>query len=160
MKARKVKGIDPAMPFGKAMDTILAVRLEELRSFAPATADPDEVEALHDMRIAAKRVRCVLELSEPGSARVKTAKKLQDLLGEIHDCDELLPLVDRHIENLRAEDAAAAAGGEPLPNRRKYRGLEALRAHTAARRGQLYAEYVRKWPKVEATLTAEAKTTA
>ena len=160
MKARKVKGLEPGMAFGEAAEKILAVRLDELCSFAPAAADPSQVEALHDMRIAAKRVRYVLELAEPESARVKTAKQLQDLLGEIHDCDELLPLVDRHVEKLRDEDATAAAAKEPLPNRRKYRGLEALRALTIARRGELYAEFAKKWPRIEQGLHAGDKVAA
>ena len=106
------------------------------------------------MRIAAKRVRYILEAAEPvfgqpAADGVKTMKQLQDLLGDIHDCDELLPLVTRHVDKLRGEDAAAAADGEPLPNRRKYRGLEALRAHTVAERDRLFERFARKWAKLE-----------
>jgi CHAD domain-containing protein len=151
MKARKVKGIDLDAPYGKGLKKTLALRLDELRSFAPAAADPRNVEELHDMRIAVKRVRYLLEIAGSGDG-VTAAKQLQELLGEIHDCDELLPLVRAHVKRLRAEDAVAAASGEPLPNRRKYRGLEALRAHLAARRGQLHAEFRRRWPKLEDAL--------
>ena len=51
------------------------------------------------MRIAAKRLRYVLEVTalvlrrRTRRRRCKRAKELQDLLGEIHDCDEMLPLV-------------------------------------------------------------------
>ena len=73
----------------------------ELDSFADAAQDPAEDKALHDMRIAAKRVRYVLEVSEPvlpgAKSGVTAAKKLQDVLGEIHDCDELLPVIERHV---------------------------------------------------------------
>jgi CHAD domain-containing protein len=106
------------------------------------------------MRIAAKRVRYILEAAEPvfgepAARGLKTMKQLQDLLGDIHDCDELLPLVAKHTKKLRAEDAAAAGAGEQLPNRRKYRGLEALRAYLAADRDRLYAQFVRAWPKLD-----------
>jgi CHAD domain-containing protein len=148
VKARKVK-LDPDGPVGESILAILSVRLDELYSF-----DPGEPGDLHDMRIAAKRVRYILEAAEPvfgqpATRGVKTMRRLQDLLGEIHDCDELLPLVERHVAKLRNEDAAAAAAGAPLPNRRKYRGLEALRAHTVADRERLYARFTRKWAKLE-----------
>ena len=147
MKARKVK-VDPDAGFGESILAILSARLDELYSF-----DPAEPGDLHDMRIAAKRVRYLLETAEPvfgepAKRGVKTMKQLQDILGDIHDCDELLPLVEEHVEKLRAEDAAAAAAKDPLPNRRKYRGLEALRAHTVAERERLYARFARKWAKL------------
>jgi CHAD domain-containing protein len=155
VKARRVK-VNPDAPLGEGIGRILSVRLGELDSFAKASQSAENVEALHDMRIAAKRVRYVLEIGGPvvpGAApRAKAAKRLQDLLGEIHDCDELLPLVRRHVKRLRAEDAAAARAGEPLPNRRKYRGLEALRAHTVARRSALYERFVKEWPKLRKAL--------
>jgi CHAD domain-containing protein len=162
VKARKVK-VDPDSSFGEAICRILGVRLDELDSFAKASQSPENVEALHDTRIAAKRVRYVLELGEPvmtgSKPRAKAAKRLQDLLGEIHDCDELLPLVRRHVKRLRAEDAAAASAGEALPNRRKYRGLEALRAHTIARRAALYDRFVAEWPELRRAI-GERKTVA
>jgi CHAD domain-containing protein len=158
MKARKVKKLDPDAPYEDALRKILAVRLDEVRSFA--TTDPQEMERLHAMRIAAKRVRYILEVMPGGASGLKAAKQLQDLLGEIHDCDELLPLVERHQARLRDQDAAAAAGGEPLPNRRKYRGLEALRAHTDARRGQLFGQYLEEWPRIERALAEASEVSA
>ena len=148
MKARKVK-LDSEAPFSDGIRATLAVRLDELYSFDPA--EPGE---LHDLRIAAKRVRYILEVAEPAFGEpaqrgAKAMKQVQDLVGEIHDCDELLSLVGGHTERLRAEDAAAATAGEPLPNRRKYRGLEALRAHTVARRERSYARFARKWAKLD-----------
>ncbi len=152
MKARKVKRLDPDGAFIDNARRIVRVRLDELRSFGPGALDPRAVTTSHDMRIAAKRLRYVLELSEPvfGDAAVrgaKQARKLQDLLGEIHDCDEMLPLVDRQLERLRAADSttvrerarADAADLDPAtvkqaPHRRHYRGLEALRTYLVARR--------------------------
>jgi CHAD domain-containing protein len=163
MKARRV-GVDPDGSFAAGVGKLLAVRMDELDSFAEAAQDPAEVGALHDMRIAAKRVRYVLELAEPVEAgakgRIRAAKRLQDLLGDIHDCDELMPLVKRHVKRLRQQDATAAAAGEPLPNRRKYRGLEALRAHTLARRAALHDEFVKTWPRLRRGLEARETTVA
>ena len=97
----------------------------------PKAADPKEVVALHDMRIAAKRLRYVLEVTGScfgpyASGAVKMVKELQDLLGEIHDCDVQLPEVAAFLEELIAEDVAAAGespkdlaqGAEPARLRR------------------------------------------
>jgi hypothetical protein len=167
VKARKVKGIDPDGALADNALRIVDTRLHELRSFAAAARDPDAVEELHDMRIAAKRLRYVLEMNAPAlgpaAARAaKQAKKLQDLLGDIHDCDEFVPRVEAHVAKLRAEDAdalrrAAGARGKDLdpavareaPNRRLYRGLEALDAYLRARRQVLYAHFIREWPRME-----------
>ena len=99
MKARKVKGLDCAAPLADNAQRIVAVRFAELLAFVPRALDPDEVEALHDMRIAAKRLRYVLEVTEDcfgpfGPDARRRAKELQDVLGDIHDCDVLLEEVE------------------------------------------------------------------
>jgi hypothetical protein len=167
VRARRVKELDPDGPLAANMARVIAVRLDELYSFVPAALDPNEVEELHDMRIAAKRLRYLLELSEPlfgSGARpaAKIVKGLQDLLGEIHDCDELMPLVGDHVARLRQEDAAAVVASAPAgardldaalsrdaPNRGRYRGLELLLVHTRARRDLLHTRFTREWARLE-----------
>ena len=168
MKARKVKGLDPEGALADNARRIVEVRLAELRSFAPKALDAAEQETLHDMRIAAKRLRYVLEMSEPafGAAAAdgaKVAKKLQDLLGEIHDCDEMLPRVRAHAEALRGEDASALLSGadgasdldagaaRDAPNRARYRGLESLATYLTARRAVLFERFVRRWEELESS---------
>lgn len=167
MKARSVKGLDPAGSLEDNLRRIARVRLDEVSSFAEAAQDPAAVEELHDMRIAAKRLRYVLEMSEPvlgepAKTGAKQARKLQDVLGGIHDCDELGPRVRAHVKRLRAEDraavrAAARNGARDLdpplaraaPNRARYAGLEALAAYTAARRDVLHGSFRRMWARLE-----------
>jgi CHAD domain-containing protein len=113
VKARKVKGIDPRAPLAAGAAPIVRVRLDELCAFMPGAAD--DAAALHDMRIAAKRLRYVLEVTAgcfgayAGTA-VRHAKALQQVLGEIHDCDVLL----EEVAGLRALEA-------PLRERRAAR---------------------------------------
>ena len=57
MKARKVKGLEPDGSLSENARRIIDVRAKEVHSFSPAVLDPRNVEALHDMRIAAKRLR-------------------------------------------------------------------------------------------------------
>jgi CHAD domain-containing protein len=150
VKARKVKGLDPGAPLGDNAERIVAVRLDELTSFMPKATDPDEVVALHDMRIAAKRLRYILEVTGAcfgpyASSAVKLVKDLQDLLGEIHDCDVQLPEVAALLEELMAEDVA----DPKRPNRRAYAGLVALQVHLRARRRELFEQFLELWRDYE-----------
>jgi CHAD domain-containing protein len=158
VKARKVRGLDPAAPLADNAERIVRARLDELCSFMPKAADPAEVTALHDMRIAAKRLRYILEVTSPcfgpyAKTAVRMTKDLQDLLGEIHDCDVQLPEVAAFLEELVAEDAAAA-GASPrdlakAPNRRAYAGLVALQVHLRARRRVLFEQFLELWRDYE-----------
>ena len=65
------------------------------------------------MRIAAKRLRYVLEIVGPcfgpeADAARDAARRLQSVLGEIHDCDVMLPRA-WGIESLRGACASAAS---------------------------------------------------
>ena len=144
MKARRVKGLDPAAPLADNAARIVRVRLDELCSFMPRAADPEEVVALHDMRIAAKRLRYVLEVDRAvfgdyAERATRMTKDLQDLLGEIHDCDVQIPEVRAFLEELEAAGRRRARGARrrgrrsrpaaaprDAPHRRDYAGLAAL----------------------------------
>jgi CHAD domain len=162
MKAKRVKHLEPAAPLNENAARIVAIRLDELRSFAPEALKPGAVEAQHDMRIAAKRLRYVLEVTgvcfgKPAATARKRARDLQDVLGEIHDCDVMLPRVQAQIERLRSDDARAillrageADDLEPhiaarAPNRAGYRGLEILGVHLRARRALLFERFTKFW---------------
>lgn len=162
MKARKVKHLDPDGELGDQLERIVCTRTDELFAFMPRAADPEEITHLHDMRIAAKRLRYILEISAESfgtyaGAAVKRVKELQDLLGEIHDCDVTLPRVLELTERARAEDVAVArrkaAGEADLrprlasggPNAQAYRGLAALATYYEARRGLLFDRFLTVW---------------
>lgn len=98
MKARGVEGLEPEGALRPNAARILGVRLEELRELAADAVEPGAVEAQHDMRIAAKRLRYALEAVGPcfgqaGDDARLAAKELQGVLGDIHDCDVMLPRV-------------------------------------------------------------------
>lgn len=169
MKARGVKHLDPEGPLADAAERMVRVRLDELLGFLPAALDPARTATLHDLRIAAKRLRYVLELCAfcfgPYAATAgKRAKELQDLLGEVHDCDVMLPRVLAEVGELRVTDAAliAQAAGPDVrdadvpvsavagaPGGPAYRGLEVYAAYLQARRAVLFARFEAFWERLE-----------
>jgi CHAD domain len=162
VKARKVKKLDPKAPLRENAARIVRTRLDELRSLSGAALDPAASVAQHDMRIAAKRLRYVLELTEvcfttEAKAARKAAKELQTVLGEIHDCDVMLPRVEDQVRRLEVADSRAillradgAPGLEPrlvgeAPNREAYRGLAMLAIHLHAQRSLLFERFRDLW---------------
>ena len=169
MKARKVHGLDPRGTLADNAELLARTRLEELCDFMPRALDPAEVEALHDMRIAAKRLRYVLEATAEvcfGRYAIRAAgraRELQDVLGEIHDCDVQRPRVARLAAELREQDAAelrrragdhhdvAPKRAVGLPNTAAWAGLAALDTHLKVRREVLHREFVALWHDLERT---------
>ena len=129
MKARRVKKLDPAGTLADNLERIVEVRLAELESFVPEALDPAQREAQHDMRIAAKRLRYIVELGTPAlgayaATAGKRVKELQDILGEIHDFDVLIPRVEERP------------------------GLEALAAHLRTQRDAEFARFLTFWEQL------------
>jgi hypothetical protein len=166
VRARPVKRLDPSRTVTENAARIVRTRLAELRSFDPVVRDPDQVVALHDMRIAAKRLRYVLEilgesLGPAGGRGEKAAKEIQEILGEIHDCDVLVPRVEAFAADLREQDAVAIAqhgAGDAdavpgvvhtAPNAVSYRGLATLEAGVVARRRVLYRHFLERWDELD-----------
>lgn len=166
MKAKRVKKLDRREPLADNAARIVRVRLKEMRSFVPAALEPHATAPQHDMRIAAKRLRYVLESTEfclgrPAQTARRRVRDLQDLLGELHDCDVMLPRVEGHLTELREADAAAvrerageASDLDPrlaarASHRTSYRGLEILIVYLQARRGLLFDRFREFWADQE-----------
>lgn len=112
-KPRSITGLDPDRRLRPNARRILGVRIDEVWAFAPYVTHPGHVRELHDMRIACKRLRYLLEIFEiafPADLGpfIDQVKDLQDLLGEIHDRDVQVPMLHDHLERLAERDAAAA----------------------------------------------------
>jgi CHAD domain-containing protein len=166
MKARRVKGLDPAATLADNAERIVRTRLDELYSFTPQALNPKKVKALHDMRIAAKRLRYILEVTAfcfgpyAGTA-LKRAKELQDLLGEIHDCDEMLPRVRAAVRELHNDDVdrlvELAGDDDDVPpelaakvkHADAYGGLEVLAVWLESRRMLLFERFLDRWKTLE-----------
>jgi len=165
VKARPVKKLDPSRSLAENAARIIRVRLDEMQSFAPR-ALAGKTKAQHNMRIAAKRLRYVLEVAgfcfgQPADTARRRARDLQDILGEIHDCDVMLPRVREHLAELQRADAEAVrarAGTAPdldprlaarARHRTAYRGLDVLAVYLEARRQLLSERFAAFWARQE-----------
>ena len=162
MKAGRVKGLRPGSKLGGAARRIAKQRVADMLQFDAAVRDPANVPELHDLRIAAKRLRYTLEVLAgalgPAAALLEDeARALQDVLGEVHDCDVLTPRLEQELARLVASDAAevaALADGDPdavarslrdAPGRAVRHGVQALAVGVAARRVALYDQFIVRW---------------
>jgi hypothetical protein len=101
----------------------------------------------------------------PADTARRRARDLQDILGEIHDCDVMLPRVREHLAQLQRADAEAVrakAGGAPdldprlaaqVGHRTAYRGLDVLAVYLEARRRLLEDRFAAFWQRQEETGT-------
>jgi CHAD domain-containing protein len=156
-KAREIPGLSADLAYGEAAARVIAVRCRELVDHSAGVLDLEDIERVHDMRVATRRLRAALEIFMPclppkrGKAVLKEVKRLADALGERRDADvaiELLSTVaaampdpDRRgigsiVDELREEQIAAnedLAG--PVDPARLRRLEEAVRVLVAAARG-------------------------
>ncbi|MHB8645612.1 MAG: CHAD domain-containing protein [Thermomicrobiales bacterium] len=113
-RARTVYGLKPKGTVRANARKIVAVRTDEFFAFAPFLADPTNVTELHDMRIAAKRLRYALELFADAlgpetAACIERIKEFQEVVGDIHDHDVHADILRAHLETLAAARAHALA---------------------------------------------------
>lgn len=81
------------MPYAEAAARTVLVRAEELIEHSGRVLDTGNIEHLHDMRVATRRLRAALEVFEPCFPRkpfkraLREVKDLADALGERRDRD-------------------------------------------------------------------------
>lgn len=137
-RARKVE-LDCEAPFGLAAAEVVKVRAEEVFAQSQGVLDLGDVERVHDMRVATRRLRAALEIFEPcfpGKRRrkaLKRVKSLADALGMRRDLDVEIEL----LEGIAA--AAVEADREPLA-----RLLAGLRAEQRQANDELAAFVTKK----------------
>lgn len=98
VKAKRVKGIHCDAPVIDNARRVIETRLVEMLSFAPWVVDQNNVEEIHNLRIAAKRLRYSLELFRfalPSGAGglIDEVKEIQEHIGDMHDADVMIERV-------------------------------------------------------------------
>ncbi len=128
-------------PAAAKLRRIAAKRLKAVDRRLAALDRTEDATALHDLRIAAKRLRYVLESAAPalGPAALDgaaAARELQTVLGDLHDCDVMLPRIAAHRRALRDADVAAVHAGQAPPNADLHRGVLSADVRVRARRAR------------------------
>jgi len=137
-----VRGIDPDAPLLANAQRVLATQMAELYAYAPIVSSPEAADELHDMRIAAKRLRYALELfrglfGAHGERQITRIKKLQEVLGQLHDHDIRLDMIDAELAKTTLSSDVCA-------------GLTSLRARQAAERANWHHAVVTTWTELNA----------
>jgi len=126
--------VEPDEPYRRAGARIVRVRARELFEHADGVLDTRDIERVHDMRVASRRLRAVLEIFAPCFSQgefkgvLRDVKALADALGERRDPDV-------HIDALRTFSKQLLAANKHGVNRmiedleeRQARGNEVLAA--------------------------------
>src|SRR3954471_567368 len=93
-------------PFSVAGRRIVGVRARELFAHAEGVLDTGDIERVHDMRVASRRLRAVLEVfapcfpKGPYSGVLRDVKAIADALGERRDPDVHLAAMETLAEKL------------------------------------------------------------
>jgi CHAD domain-containing protein len=129
-------------------------RMAELLAFEPVIEDPAQVVELHKMRIAGKRLRYTLELyvAHTGDrllTSIERMKTIQDYLGNIHDIDVLVPLLQAHlISCLNATKGAGEIAGAYITDFGAAEGMAKFCRIKRAEREQAYRDFLVEWRKM------------
>lgn len=97
-KAEPLTGLDPHASTGQNARAAARTRLDEMYNWATSVDAPYDVRGLHNLRIAAKRLRYTLEIFEdalpPASQPIANElAQIQDELGALHDADVMIALL-------------------------------------------------------------------
>ena len=109
-RPRDVPGFDCEEAFSLAAARVVEVRAGEVFEHAAGVLDVEDIEPLHDMRVASRRLRAALEVFRPCfphkryKLALKRVKALADALGERRDRDVSIAFLVRFLEEASAED--------------------------------------------------------
>lgn len=145
-RALPVPPLDPEAPLAVNARRVLIVRVVELFSYAPIIPDATATEALHNARIATKRLRYTLELfravfGDEGERIIEHLKEMQEELGQLHDHDVRIAIVERELAGLDQEAEETALVRPGLDGLLKRERTARARRHTAV---------VKRWRRLEA----------
>jgi hypothetical protein len=124
-KARAITGLNPQASPGENARVIARERLADMYAWDEFVDQPYHIRELHDLRIAAKRLRYTLEVFEDAlPATVQPAHeelvRIQEELGALHDSDVMIALLRLCLGSRdTAMTPGHEAGGEKEQNDKK-----------------------------------------
>jgi CHAD domain-containing protein len=112
-RARDVPGFDCEEAFSASAERVVAVRAAEVFEHSEGVLDMEDIEPLHDMRVATRRLRAALEVFAPAfppkrhRKALKRVKRLADALGERRDRDVSIEFLTGFADEAPKNDRAA-----------------------------------------------------
>ena len=123
-KAKKIPFLNPNQPLNICVQKILAARFEEMISFEEGTLEGSDIEALHDMRVASRRVQAVLKIFRGVFPKKKYKTEYAEIrsliraLGEVRDYDVFIDKTEKLKKDfIKQSSADAGNGSKPADNR-------------------------------------------
>jgi hypothetical protein len=174
-KAEPITGLNAQAPTHENARIIARAKLNELYSWQECVDQPYAIGELHNMRIAAKRLRYTLEIFEDVlPAECKDAHKemvqLQEELGQLHDSDVMITMLrlclasqEESIDGQlsRKEQKKQAKSFLPpdlipilldanvAPRAKQRYGLEQLLRRSEQERKKRYQEFHQHWKHLQ-----------
>lgn len=123
-------------------------RLDEFLFFEVFIFDPTRIEELHQMRIAAKRLRYALEVFSnlyggKSDFALDVARQTQQYLGEIHDADVWINYIPAFMD--KELQRVIKFYGYKSPFNRLKPGIDYLLDNRRKERSRLYDEFLESW---------------
>jgi len=130
-RRKRLKGLRARTPVAQAMAAILPPQVEAIIGYEEAARARD-VDGIHDMRVATKRLREAARVFRPAFGKARMARHLAHLealnnaLGAVRELDVL----GEQLQNLVARDPALEGGLQPLRDKLARQRDDADRALT------------------------------
>jgi len=129
----------------------LGREVRDLLSYEPWVQFPEAVAEHHAMRIAAKKLRYTMELYAPlyrlGLRKhTRRIAKLQQILGDLHDCDVWIDNVTRIVLRERSRERKPSDLQRPSPE--TVTGFTMFQHDREKERKAVYRQFVRYWTQL------------
>jgi CHAD domain-containing protein len=114
-KPRPIDGLRSDERYAAAAAKVVAVRAREVADHSHGVLDLSDIERVHDMRVATRRLRAALEIFAPcfpeeqHEGALGEVKAVADALGERRDADVTIAALERFADGLAAPDRPGVA---------------------------------------------------
>jgi CHAD domain-containing protein len=109
-KAGKILYLNPDQPLNICLRKILRTRFSEMVSYEEGTIIGEDIEELHSMRVASRRVQAVMKVFRESFPQKKfkheysRIRMLIRALGEVRDHDVFIEKLEKYKKNLDSKD--------------------------------------------------------
>ena len=160
----RISRVEPLCSYRENARIILPQKVEEVDAWEPFIRDAARHEELHNMRISIKRLRYTMEIFRSVYQHPKKGTKaaavmadkrfaeffavildLQEILGDIHDCDVVLQVLTDYTHQSASDTVAPAS--PPVTGKA---GIAKLIARTREVRKADYEKFLEKWEQLSA----------